>query len=298
MAAVPFGVGRTKGEVANAIRSVPEVGVTAWLEGRVTLVTGGASGIGRAVVERFIAEGACVGVLDRSTDRLRELERQLDGVVGLEGDVTSFGDNERAVATVVEKFGRLDVFVGNAGVFDYFSSLAQLSPPQLESAFTELFDVNVKGYLFGAKAALPALLRSEAPSIIFTASNAAFYPAGGGPLYTASKHAVLGLVRQLAYELAPKIRVNAVAPGGTLTDLRGLGNLGQGGSALAAVPDIGEMIRRTNPLGVVQDPADHAGAYVLLASAANSRAMTGVVLNSDGGIGVRGLSQVAGGTDL
>lgn len=269
-----------------------------WLEGRVALVTGGASGIGRAVVERFVEEGARVGVFDRSPDRVHELEEQLDGVIGVEGDVTSFADNERAVAAVVAAFGGLDVFVGNAGVFDYFSSLAQLSGEQLDSSFDELFGVNVKGYLLGAKAALPALLNSDAASIIFTGSNASFYPAGGGPLYTASKHAVLGLVRQLAYELAPKIRVNCVAPGGTLTDLRGLGNLDQGGTALDAVPEIADLIRGTNPLGLAQQPADHAGAYVLLASAPNSRAMTGVVLNSDGGIGVRGLSQVAGGTDL
>jgi NAD(P)-dependent dehydrogenase (short-subunit alcohol dehydrogenase family) len=270
-----------------------------WLDDRVALITGGASGIGRAVVARFVEEGARVGVIDRSSDRLRQLETDFDGeVTTVEGDVTSFADNERAVAKVVETFGKLDVFVGNAGVFDYFVSLAELSAEQLVSCFDELFSVNVKGYLLGAKAALPELLRSDTASMIFTASNAAFYPAGGGPLYTASKHAVVGLVKQFAYELAPRIRVNAVAPGGTVTDLRGLHNLQQANTALAGVANIDNMIRSTNPLGLFQDPPDHAAAYVLLASTENSRAITGVVLNSDGGLGVRGFTKVAGGVDL
>ena len=75
-----------------------------------------------------------------------------------------------------------------------------------------MFGVNVKGYLLGAKAAYRELAKTRG-SIIFTVSNAGFYPCGGGPLYTASKHAVVGLIRQLAYELAPSVRVNAVAPG-------------------------------------------------------------------------------------
>lgn len=269
-----------------------------WLEGTVALVTGGASGIGRAVVKRFVDEGARVGIVDRSPEPLRELAEEFDAVVAVEGDVTSFADNAKAVAKVVETFGGLDVFIGNAGVFDYFASLAELSPEQLGSSFDELFAVNVKAYLLGAKAALPELLKSDTASIIFTASNASFYPAGGGPLYTASKHAVIGLVRQLAYELAPRIRVNAVAPGGTVTNLRGLSNLKQSETTLVEVPNIENLIRASNPLGLVQDPADHAGAYVLLASAQNSRVMTGVVLSSDGGIGVRGLTQTSGGAEL
>jgi len=270
-----------------------------WLNDRVALVTGGASGIGRAVVARFVAEGARVGAIDRSPDRLRQLETDFNGeVIPVEGDVTSFADNARAVTKVVETFGKLDIFVGNAGVFDYFASLVEISPEQLDSCFDELFSVNVKGYLLGAKAVLPELLRSNKANMIFTASTAAFYPAAGGPLYTASKHAIVGLVRQLAYELAPRIRVNAVAPGGTITELRGLQNLEQAHTALARVPNIDNAIRFSNPLGLFQDPADHAAAYVLLASTENSRAMTGVVLNSDGGVGVRGFSKVAGGVDL
>jgi NAD(P)-dependent dehydrogenase (short-subunit alcohol dehydrogenase family) len=269
-----------------------------WLSGRVALITGGASGIGRAVAERFLAEGACVAVLDRSERRLGDLESESGNLLTVVGDVTSFVDNRRAVEAAVAAFGKLDVFVGNAGIFDYFVPLVNFEGPDLSSAFDEIFAVNVKAYLLGARAAVPALLESDAPSIIFTVSNCGFYTSGGGPLYTASKHAVVGVVRQLAYELAPRIRVNGVAPGGTITDLRGIADLDQGDTALSAVPDIGEMLSTTNPLQRAQDPADHAGVYLLLASTENSRAVTGVIINSDGGLGVRGMLQPAGGLGL
>jgi NAD(P)-dependent dehydrogenase (short-subunit alcohol dehydrogenase family) len=167
--------------------------------------------------------------------------------------------------------------------------------------FDSVFAVNVKGYLLGAKAAVPELLRARG-SMIFTVSNAGFFPGGGGPVYTASKHAVVGLVRQLAHELAPKVRVNGVAPGGTVTDLRLPRALGtdESGEALRAfdVPDIENTIRGLTPLRLAPVPEDHAAAYVLLASSENSRAMTGAIIQSDSGIGVRGLMNVAGGDDL
>lgn len=269
-----------------------------WLEGRAALVTGGASGIGLAVVDRFLAEGASVGVLDRSEGELVGLEHPRDRLVSVVGNVTGFSDNARAVRATVDAFGKLDVFVGNAGIFDYFASLMSFNGEDLSGAFDEIFAVNVKGYLLGARAAVPELLKSDAPCIIFTISNAGFYPSGGGPLYTASKHAVVGVVRQLAYELAPTIRVNGVAPGGTVTALRGIEELGQGDSLLSEVPGIVELLSTTNPLQRASQPSDHAGPYVLLASSENSRAVTGVVINSDGGLGVRGIAQPAGGVDL
>src|ERR1700758_2316068 len=96
-----------------------------WLDGQVALVTGGGSGIGRAVVARFVEEGARVGVLDRVAARADQLRADFGtAVVALAGDVTRLDDNKRAVAETVGAFGRLDVFVGNAGVFDSFVPLA------------------------------------------------------------------------------------------------------------------------------------------------------------------------------
>ena len=128
--------------------------------------------------------------------------------------------NKRAVADAVAAFGRLDVLVANAGIWDYGRALVDLPEDRIDEAFDELIGINVKGYLFAAKAAQGALVASRG-SMIFTVSNAGFFPDGGGPLYTASKHAAVGLIRQLAFECAPHVRVNGVAPGAIATDLRG-----------------------------------------------------------------------------
>ena len=92
-----------------------------WLDGQVALVTGGGSGIGRAVVARYIEEGARVGVMERVVARADELRGEFgDKVAGIGGDVARFADNQRAVAETVRAFGKLDVFVGNAGIFDVY----------------------------------------------------------------------------------------------------------------------------------------------------------------------------------
>jgi NAD(P)-dependent dehydrogenase (short-subunit alcohol dehydrogenase family) len=258
-----------------------------WLDGNVALVTGGGSGIGRAIVARFIEEGARVGVLDRVPARAAQLRADFgDAVIAVTGDVTRREDNDRAVAETIRAFGGLDVFVGNAGVFDNFLPLADLPAERLSEAFDEMFAVNVKGYLLGAKAALPELAR-RAGSLVFTASVAGLNSGGGGAIYTASKHAVVGLIRQLAVELAPRVRVNGVAPGGTITDLRGLAVLGQDQRTHWDVPDIEARLRAGNPLELLLEPSDLAGAYVLLASRASARAITGQVIVVDAGAGLR-----------
>ncbi|MGH7753276.1 MAG: 3-(cis-5,6-dihydroxycyclohexa-1,3-dien-1-yl)propanoate dehydrogenase [Gemmatimonadales bacterium] len=258
-----------------------------WLDGNVALVTGGGSGIGRALVARFIEEGARVGVLERVPARLAELRADFgDDVVAVPGDVTRREDNARAVAETVRAFGRLDTFVGNAGVFDNFLSFAEFPEERLSEAFDELFGVNVKGYLLGAKAALPELAKTQG-CMIFTASVAGLTSGGGGAIYTASKHAVVGLIRQLAVELAPRIRVNGVAPGGTRTDLRGLAALGQDERTHWTAPDVEERLRAGNPLQLAIQPSDLAGAFVLLASRASARALTGVIITVDAGATLR-----------
>jgi 2,3-dihydroxy-2,3-dihydrophenylpropionate dehydrogenase len=266
------------------------------LDGLVALVTGGGSGLGRAIVDRFLAEGARVGVLEKSADKAKALKGERVAVSV--GDAASLADNERAVAATLASFGRLDTFVGNAAIWDYGVSLLDLPSDRIDAAFDELFAVNVKGYLLGAKAAARPLIDSRG-SIVFTLSNAAFHPGGGGPLYTAAKHAGVGLVRQLAYELAPKVRVNAVAPGGMATDLRGPAALGMQDRSIATVrAAAGEDRKRFNPLQLDPEPADYTAPYVLLASHSESQTMTGAILACDGGLAARGLRQVAGGTNL
>jgi cis-2,3-dihydrobiphenyl-2,3-diol dehydrogenase len=268
-----------------------------WLDDKVALITGGASGLGRAIVERFLDEGARVAILDRSRERSEEMAARLgDRCAAIVGDVTSLPDNQLAVAETVKRFGKLDCLVGNAGIWDFNASLVDMPDDRIGAAFDELFAVNVKGYLLGAKAAFRELARTRG-NIIFTVSNAGFYPCGGGPLYTASKHAVVGLIRQLAYELAPKIRVNGVAPGAIPTDLRGPRSLEMAERSIAAVP-LKDMVERGLPLGKLPAPRDYTGSYVLLASNENSSTATGGVIICEGGIGIRGFGDAAGGRDL
>jgi NAD(P)-dependent dehydrogenase (short-subunit alcohol dehydrogenase family) len=186
----------------------------------------------------------------------------------------------------VSAFGQLDVFVGNAGIFDVYAKLADLADDDLTRAYDELFGVNVRGCIFGAKAALPAL-RKTGGSMIFTASVAGLNSGGGGALYTASKHAVVGLIRELAVELGPDIRVNGVAPGGTMTDLRGLTALGNDDRSQFANPAIEERLRAGNPLRIALQPDDLAGAYAFLASRRDARGITGTILTVDGGAMLR-----------
>jgi NAD(P)-dependent dehydrogenase (short-subunit alcohol dehydrogenase family) len=256
------------------------------LDGQVALVTGGGSGIGLAVVTRMIEEGARVGVFDRVGARVEQLRTKFGkSVVAIAGDVALLGDNKRAVAETVDAFGRLDAFIGNAGVFDRFIPLLEIPEDQLSAACDELFGVNVKGCFFGAKAALPELQKTDG-CMIFTASVAGLNSGGGGTIYTASKHAVVGLIRQLAVEVGPRIRVNGVAPGGTRTDLRGLAVLHQHEVSHFAGSGWEERLRANNPLHMVLEPGDLAGAYVFLASG-NARGVTGTILTVDAGSTLR-----------
>jgi cis-2,3-dihydrobiphenyl-2,3-diol dehydrogenase len=267
------------------------------LQDEAVLVTGGASGLGLAIVERFVEEGAHVAVIDRSADKLAALTEKFGAqVVAISGDVRSVADNQRAVDDCVARFGKLDCAIGNAGIWDYSTSLDALPAERIDAAFDELFHVNVKGYLNLAKAALPALVRSGG-ALVFTVSNAGFDPAGGGPLYTASKHAVVGLIRQLAYELAPAVRVNGVAPGPIETDLRGPGALGMADRSIGSV-HLTAGAGPSVPLGRVPETAEYAGAYVFLASRRDSRPATGGVISLDTGIAVRGIGRAAAGGGL
>jgi NAD(P)-dependent dehydrogenase (short-subunit alcohol dehydrogenase family) len=257
------------------------------LDGQVALVTGGGSGIGRAVVSRFIEEGARVGVMERVAGRAEELRAQFGAaVVAIPGNAGDLADNKRAVAETIGTFGRLDVFVGNAGIFDVYARIADLAEDDLVRAYDELFGVNVRGCIFGARAALPAL-RQTGGSMIFTASVAGLNSGGGGALYTASKHAVVGLIRELAVELGPEIRVNGVAPGGTVTDLRGLAALGSDDRSQFSNPAIEERLRAGNPLRLALQPDDLAGTYAFLASRRDARGITGTIVTVDAGAMLR-----------
>jgi cis-3,4-dihydrophenanthrene-3,4-diol dehydrogenase len=262
-----------------------------WLPQYVAAITGGGSGIGLAVARRYLQEGAAgVVVLDRDVSALDALSAEFPGRVATQqGDVRDPAAHTAVVAATLRLFGRLDVLVGNAGVFDFHRPLESYTAESLTTTFEEIFAINLKGYLLAALAAREALAASKG-SMIFTASVASFHAGGGGVLYTAVKHAVVGMIRELARELAPDIRVNGVGPGGTLTNLRGTAALGHDARSIAdKAAEAEARIAAAVPLRFAQRPQDHTGLYVLLASRDNAPATTGEIFMSDGGIGIRPL---------
>jgi NAD(P)-dependent dehydrogenase (short-subunit alcohol dehydrogenase family) len=260
--------------------------MSGWLDGRRALVVGAGSGIGRAVVDAFLEEGARVAVLEKAADKCAAIREALPEVPVVTGDATTRQANEQAVEATVQAFGGLDVLVNCVGIFDFYKGLSDLDADVLDKAFDEMYAVNVKSHLHSVKAALPALRESKG-CVVLTESTSAYFPGRGGVLYVSSKFAVRGLVTTLAYELAPDIRVNGVAPGGTLnTDLRGLDSLGLNARRLDDTPGREAELAGRVPLRVALSGRDHAWSYVFLAST-RSRGITGDVVHPDGGIGVK-----------
>jgi phthalate 3,4-cis-dihydrodiol dehydrogenase len=258
----------------------------AWLDGKRALIVGAGSGIGRAVVTAFYEEGARVAALELAEDKADRLAAELPGCLVSRGDATRVADARAAVNAVTGAFGGLDVLVNCVGIFDFYRGIADIDDDQLDGAFDEIFAVNVKSQLACVRAALPELRRSGG-SVVLTVSTSGFYPGRGGILYVASKFAVRGCVIALAHELAPRVRVNGVAPGGTLgTELTGPASLGLADRVLGSAPDREQDLRDRTPLRVALTGEDHTGSYVFLASD-RARGITGTIVHSDGGIGVR-----------
>jgi NAD(P)-dependent dehydrogenase (short-subunit alcohol dehydrogenase family) len=254
------------------------------LKNRSVLITGGVDGLGRGIAEEFADAGANICVLDVNEDGIEEINaNSRDSIVGVAGDVRNYADNRRAVETCVDRFGGLDTFIGNAGIFDNFVSLDEVPADEFEPAFDELFSINVLGYLLGAKAALPELRRDGDGTMVFTASFASFNPGGGGIIYTPAKHAVLGIIRQLGRELAPEVRVNGVAQGYVPTGLGGLSSLEQSQEHAAD-----ENMEEVHPLKTVPEPEEYAGYYAFLATDM-SKGTTGDVIMADCGLSMTGI---------
>jgi NAD(P)-dependent dehydrogenase (short-subunit alcohol dehydrogenase family) len=251
------------------------------LQGIRAVVTGAGSGIGRAVVQRYLSEQAQVVAVVRNPADAAALEAE--GATVIVGDVKTYDTAERAVAAATSIYGGLDVYVANAGLWDFHKRVEKQTPAELKSGFDEIFGVNVLGALFGARAALDEL-RKTGGSIIATGSNACFLAGGGGALYTASKFALRGLVMQLAKEFAPLVRVNGIAPGATDTALSGPASLGQGERELNADTERMASMAKHMLLGRVSSPEDHASLFVLLAAKSESAYITGAMLLSDGGL--------------
>jgi len=251
------------------------------LTGKIILVTGGARGIGRAVVDRCLADQAVVTLLDRDADAGRRAVAELaapgNEVHFIQTDVTREADVESAVRAVLARHGRIDVLVNNAGINAYFDAAAMT-----EAQWDAVFAVDLKGAWLCAKHVLPGMRDRRAGSIVNIASIHATLTIAGMFPYAAAKSGLVGLTRSLALDCAPLgIRVNAVSPGWTRTHL-----VEEWFSQQPNPAEAETSVMRAHPMRRIATPAEIANVVAFVASDEAS-AMTGASVAVDCGLGVQ-----------
>jgi NAD(P)-dependent dehydrogenase (short-subunit alcohol dehydrogenase family) len=249
------------------------------LAGRVAFVTGGGQGIGRAIVERFLEEGALVALADIDATAIAETLAAIgdnDRLISLPCDVSSEAAVREAVERTVEHFGGLDILVNNAGRNSYGDAKTMT-----EDEWDSLFDVDLKASWLCAKHALPALETSGRGSIVNVSSLHGLMTIKGFFPYAAAKSGLLGLTRSLALEYgASNVRVNAICPGYVRT------RLVQEWLDLQDDPGVEQRVLELQPLGRIGEPGEIASLVAFLASDESSY-ITGAVISIDGGLGAR-----------
>jgi NAD(P)-dependent dehydrogenase (short-subunit alcohol dehydrogenase family) len=181
------------------------------LTDHITLITGAGSGLGLGLARSFRDQGAALALLEVVPAKVESLKAEFPDALILHGDATKLADVQAAQAPIAARYGRLDALVSVHGIFDCLVPLREIAPERIDSLFDELFHINVKSNFLLARV-FADMLEAAKGAIVLTTSNAAYAADGGGAFYTASKGALRSLVGQLAFEFAPHIRVNAVAP--------------------------------------------------------------------------------------
>ncbi len=244
------------------------------LEGKVAIVTGAASGFGRAIAERFVLEGAKLVMADINGEGVSEVASGYgDNAIAVTCDVSQKADVDALVRAAAEAFGGVDIMVNNAGITHDNQPLLDVT----EAEFDRIYAVNVKSIYLTTLAVVPRMEKRGGGVIINTASTAGVRPLPGLTWYNGSKGAVITLTKSMAVELAPKkIRVNAINPvmgeTGLLTKFMGQPD----------TPENRAKFMSTIPLGRLSRPHDIANAALFLADPASSF-VTGVALDVDGG---------------
>lgn len=248
------------------------------LEGRIAIVTGGASGIGRATALQYADAGAAVVVADLNDDgaqeAVAEIARRGGDALAVTGDLSDPAVVERLVAETTEWFGGADILVNNAGVTDSKTPPARVSDAEWE----RVLRINLTAPFLLTRALLPHMLRQEHGVIVNVASEAGLRGGAGGIAYTAAKHGVVGMTKSLAaaYRMAG-IRTNAIAPGAVATNI--------GASTAPVDPEGRELLAPVLEMGIgigIAEAAQIASVAVFLASDA-ARNLNGAVIPVDGG---------------
>ena len=245
------------------------------LEGKVALVTGGSTGIGRATAQIFVREDAKVAVADVNVEGAEETVRLIKAAgseaIFIKTDVSQAADTQAMVKKVVETYGRLDCAFNNAGIEGDFQPTQDYD----EVMWDRVIDINLKGIWLSMKAELPQMLSQGGGAIVNTSSVAGLIGMPTASAYSAAKHGVVGLTKTAALEYAKAgIRVNAVCPGGTDTPMLQ--------RAFGKSPGMEEGVASAEPVGRLSQPAEIGEAVVWLCSDAASF-VTGHPMAVDGG---------------
>ena len=246
------------------------------MDGKVAVVTGGASGIGAGTVQRFVDEGARCVVADIQEDAGRKFAAMFgDKALFVKCDVAKEDDVESLVAATTKHFGRIDCMFNNAGILGAVGPVAEIPGAEWQRSI----DVLLSSVFYGIKHAARAMIAQGSGGTIINTTSTAGLRAGLGPhVYTAAKHGVVGLTQSTATELGRHgIRVNAIAPGGTVSGLTAWLVTGSSDNLADANAKIGV----SNPLGRAGQPEDIANAALFLASDEASY-VNGLVLVVDG----------------
>ncbi|SMQ17724.1 NAD(P)-dependent dehydrogenase, short-chain alcohol dehydrogenase family [Streptomyces sp. Ag82_O1-12] len=245
------------------------------LSGKSVIVTGAASGIGRAAALRFAREGARVVVADLNAEGAKSVVEAVESAGGtalaVTGDLSETAVVDAVVAAAVGTFGGIDVLVNNAGVMDTMSAAADVTDAEWE----RVLRINLTAPFLLTRAVLPHMIAAGGGAIVTTASEASLRGSAAGTAYTASKHGVLGLTRSLAVMYREQgIRANAIAPGGTATGITADVRIDPGAHGPSVIG------RHFVNMGRICEPEEQAAAIVYLASDAAS-GINGVVLPVD-----------------